>query len=202
MDQVQKKKRMDIATMAKIGVLSAVAVVLMLFEIPLWFAPGFYQIDLSEVVVAIGAFSMGPVAGMIIEAIKILLNLIINGTITGGVGEVANFAIGCSFIVPAALIYQRKKTFQRAVVGLAVGTLSMSLLGCVLNAFVLLPVYATVFGMPMEQLVAMGTAVNASITNLTTFVFWAVLPFNLLKGVISAVLTLLLYKRVSPILHK
>ena len=84
---VSGKKKINVAAMAKIGMLSGLAVVLMLFEIPLWFAPGFYKMDLSEVVVAIGAFSMGPVAGIIIEAIKVLLNLVINGTITGGVGD-------------------------------------------------------------------------------------------------------------------
>ena len=199
---VSGKKKINVAAMAKIGMLSGLAVVLMLFEIPLWFAPGFYKMDLSEVVVAIGAFSMGPVAGIIIEAIKVLLNLVINGTITGGVGELANFVIGCCFIVPAALLYRHKKNLKNAILGLCLGTVLMAACGGLVNAYILLPAYCAAFGWPMEQIISMGNAVNGSITNLTTFIFWAVVPFNLVKGIVSSALTLLLYKRVSPILHK
>ena len=119
--------------------LSAIAVVLMLFEIPLPFAPAFYQIDFSEVPVLVGCFAMGPAAGAAIEFLKILLNFAINGTVTAGVGEVANFLIGCALVIPAGLIYQRKRTRQRAVTGMVVGTVLMTAAGCVLNAYVLLP---------------------------------------------------------------
>ena len=95
------------------AMLSAISVILMLFEIPLWFAPSFYEIDFSEVPVLIGAFALGPLAGVVIELLKILLNLAINGTMTMFVGEFANFLIGIAFVVPAAIIYQRKKTKNR-----------------------------------------------------------------------------------------
>ena len=96
-------------TMVEIAMLSAIAVVLMLFEFPLPFiAPPFYELDFSEVPVLIGAFALGPWAGVIIEAIKILLNLVINGTITAFVGEIGNFIIGVAFVLPAALIYNKK----------------------------------------------------------------------------------------------
>ena len=112
-------KNRRIRNMVQIGMLAAVATVLMLFEFPLWFAPSFYQLDFSEVAVLIGAFSMGPAAGVVIEALKILLNFLINGTITAGVGELANFIIGCGLIVPAALIYKRHKTKKNAMLGLS-----------------------------------------------------------------------------------
>ena len=180
--------------------LSAIAVVLMLFEIPLPFAPSFYEIDFSEVPVLIGAFSMGPMAGVLIEMIKIILNLCINGTMTAGVGELANFVIGCALVLPAALIYKVKKTKKSALIGLVVGTVFMTVSGCFINAYVMLPTYAKAFGMPIEALVQMGTAVNAKITDLLTFVMFAVVPFNLLKGVLVSVIVFLIYKKISPIL--
>lgn len=192
--------KMKTRMITQIGMLGAIAVVLMLFEIPLPFAPSFYEIDFSEVPVLIGCFSMGPLAGMFIELVKIVLNLVINGTATAGVGEMANFLIGCSFCVTAGLIYKKSKTKKGALIGMAAGTVFMAVLGCFLNAFVLLPVYAAAFHMPIEALVEMGTAVNANITNLFTFVVFAVAPFNLLKGVLVSIIVLCIYKKISPIL--
>ena len=191
-----------VRNMTQIGILSAVAVVLMFFEIPLFFAPAFYKIDLSEIPVLVGSFSMGPLAGVVIEAIKILLKLLIKGSTTGGVGDLGNFLVGCAYFLPAALVYKHHKNKKGALVGTALGTALLTVLGCFMNAFVLLPVYAKVYGMPMEALIAMGTAVNPSITGLTTFVLLAVAPFNLLKGVITSILSLLLYRHIRPILTK
>ena len=80
------------------------------------------------------------------------------------------------------------------------GTLFMTFIGCFLNAFVLLPTYAKAFGMPIDALVGMGTAVNSHITSLTTFVIFAVAPFNLLKGFLVSLIVFLIYKKISPIL--
>ena len=101
-------------TMVSVGMLGAISVVLMLVEFPLPFiAPGFYKLDFSEVPILVGAFALGPVAGVMTELIKILLNLVINGTDTAFVGEFANFVMGCAFVIPAALIYKKKKNFNR-----------------------------------------------------------------------------------------
>ena len=201
---MQKKnlQKIPIKIITKIAVLSAIATVLMLIEFPLWFAPEFYKLDLSEIVVLIGAFALGPLAGACIELIKVALNLLINGTITGGVGELANFIIGCSFVLPAALIYRSRKKISFALLGMAAGTVVLTLTGGLLNYYLLLPLYAKVYGAPIEALVQMGTAINPSVTDLKSFVFLAVMPFNLIKGVVSSLITLLLYKRLSPILHK
>ena len=193
-------KKMTTRAITQIGMLGAIAVVLMLFEIPLPFAPSFYEIDFSEVPVLIGCFSMGPAAGAMIEFVKIILNLVINGTKTAGVGEIANFIIGCSFCVPAGIIYKTKKTKKNALLGMAAGTIFMTILGCFINAYILLPTYAAAFKMPIESLVEMGTAVNANITSLFTFVVFAVVPFNLIKGVLVSILTFLLYKRIERLL--
>lgn len=186
--------------MVQIAMLSAVSVILMLFEIPLFFAPSFYKIDLSEVPVLIGAFAMGPIAGVIIELIKIALNLVITGSLTAGVGEFANFLIGCAFVVPSAIIYKKNRNKKSAIVGMITGTIFMTIVGGFFNAFLLLPVYATAFGMPISALVEMGSAVNHLITNLATFVLFAVVPFNLLKGVVVSLVVILIYKKISIVL--
>ena len=101
-------ERSNLRNLVQIGMLGAVSVVLMMFEIPLFFAPSFYKIDLSEIPVLIGTFAMGPVAGMFIELIKVVLHMLFKGSSTAGVGDFANFLIGCAMIVPAGLIYQKK----------------------------------------------------------------------------------------------
>ncbi len=195
-----KKSATKVRMMTQIGLLAALATILMLFEIPLPFAPAFYEIDFSEVPVLLGAFTMGPLAGVAIEFVKILLNFAVNGTITAGVGELANFLIGISFIVPAGIIYRRHKTRKTALIGMLTGTLFMTAIGCFLNAYILLPAYAKAFSMPIDGLVSMGTAVNGSIDSLLTFVLFAVAPFNLLKGVLVSIVVFIIYKKVSPIL--
>ena len=184
----------------QIGMLGAIAVVLMLFDIPLPFAPSFYKIDFSEVPILVGCFAMGPAAGALIELVKIVLNLVINGTDTAFVGEIANLIIGCALCVPAGIIYKRKKSKKGALIGMGVGILCMTVLGCFINAYILLPTYAAAFNMPIDSLVAMGTAVNANIQSLFTFVIFAVAPFNLLKGALVSLVVLCIYKKISPIL--
>jgi riboflavin transporter FmnP len=197
-----KARKIGTRELATIGMLGAIATILMLFEIPLPFAPSFYEIDLSEVPVLIGCFAMGPMAGVLIELVKIILNFVFNGTMTAGVGEAANFCIGCSMCIPAGIIYHRQKNKKSAIIGLVSGTLIMTILGCFINAYVMLPVYAKAFHMPIEGLVEMGTKVNGNITDLLTFVMFAVAPFNLLKGVLTSVIVLLIYKRISPIIKR
>ena len=198
--RMNTKRKMTTKMITQIGMLGAIAVVLMLFDIPLPFAPSFYKIDFSEVPVLVGCFAMGPAAGALIELVKIVLNLVINGTDTAFVGEIANLIIGCALCVPAGIIYKRKKSKKGALIGMGVGILCMTVLGCFINAYILLPTYAAAFNMPIDSLVAMGTAVNANIQSLFTFVIFAVAPFNLLKGALVSLVVLCIYKKISPIL--
>lgn len=199
MKNTQRVSKVNIRMIAQIGMLSAIATVLMIFEIPMPFAPSFYELDLSEVPVLIGCFTMGPLAGAVIELVKILLNFIINGTITGGIGELSNFLIGCAFVVPAGILYRRKRTKKGALLGMVVGVVSMVVIGCFVNAYVILPVYAKVMEMPIDALVALGTKINPVITSLSTFVMLVVAPFNLLKGVVISLIVFLIYKKIAPI---
>ena len=196
---VTGKSRIGVRRMVQIAMLAAVAVILMAFEIPLPFAPAFYKIDFSEVPVLVGCFAIGPTAGVVIEFLKIVLHMLIHGTSTAGVGDLGNFLVGCAFVLPAALIYKNKKSRVHAIVGMITGTIFMVISGCFINAFVLLPTYAKAFGMPIDALVGMGTAVNSHINSLTTFVIFAVAPFNLLKGALVSLIVCLIYKKISPI---
>lgn len=184
------------------AIFSAISGVLMVMEIPLFFAPGFYKLDISEMPVLICTFYLGPVAGVTAELLKVMVKLLIKGTSTAFVGDFANFVVGCSFILPASIIYHARPSRKTALIGMGVGTLVLTVFGSLFNGFYLIPKFAVLFGMPMDAIVAMGTKVNAAITDVWTLVAFAVVPFNLVKGVAVSALTFLLYKRISPILHK
>ncbi len=190
-------------TMVKVSVLGVIGFVLMFFEMPLIFlAPPFIKMDISDLPALIGAFSLGPMAGVIIQLLKNVLNVVIEGTTTAGVGEFANFVVGSAFAYTAGFVYFKKRTFNRAVVGLVLGTIVMTIVISFANYFIMFPFYAKLFGWPIENLVEMGTAINANITDMKTMIIYAIVPFNLLKGTILTALTILIYKKVSPILHR
>ena len=198
-----KEKLLTTKNVVLMGMFGALAGVLMLFEFPLPFlAPSFYWLDVSEVPVLIGTFAMGPVAGVATELCKVLLKLVLKGTTTAFVGDFANFVVGCSLVLPASILYYIKKNRKMAIAGLAVGTVVMTIFGSGFNALYLLPKFSELFGMPMEAIIGMGTAINSHIQSVWTLVFFAVVPFNILKGVIVSAITMLLYKHISPILKK
>lgn len=183
-----------------IGMFSAIAFILFLVEFPLPFAPAFYQVDFSELPVLIGTFAFGPVAGVMIEFCKILIKLLIKGTGTAFVGELANFAVGCALLLPASLIYERKKCKKNAILGLVVGSVTMTLFAVFFNAVYLLPTFSVMYGWPMDTIIGMGTAINPAITGMTGFVFLAVAPLNIVKSVVVSVLTMLVYKPLSVVI--
>ncbi|MCI9127149.1 MAG: ECF transporter S component [Eubacterium sp.] len=192
------KKLFVTRNLVLMAIFAALAAVLMLLEFPLPFiAPSFYEIDLSEIPVLIGSFIMGPVAGVIIEAVKILLMLLIRGTDTAYVGELANFIIGCCFIVPASVIYKKNKTKKCAIIGIATGTLLMAMAGVIINYTVLIPFYVKAFGMPLDLILDMGAKINPLISNKLSFVLICVAPFNIVKGIVDSLITALIYKRIS-----
>lgn len=193
---------MNIKTLTKIAILSAISFVLMLLEFNLPFIPPFYKLDFSEVAVLVGGFALGPFAAICIEGIKVILNIIFTGTSTAYIGEIANFFIGCSFCVPAALIYKNNKSKSSAIKGLVVGAIAMTVLGVILNYAVLLPAYSYFYHMDMEAIIGIGSSLIPAIHDRLTFVLFATTPFNIIKGILVGVLTTLLYKRISPILHR
>ncbi len=195
-------KNKKIKYLTKISVLSAIEAIFMLFEFPLPFAPSFYELDLSEIAVLITGFALGPMAGVLTELLKIALNLIMNGTDTAFVGEIANFLIGISFVLPASIIYKHKKSLSGAIIGMIVGTVSLAIIGALINYYVMIPAYSHFFKLPLDAIIGMGTKINPNINSLFTLILFATVPFNLLKGFVCSLATALIYKRVSPILHK
>ena len=188
--------------MAVTGMFSAIALILFLFEFPLPFAPSFYELDFSELPALVGAFAFGPVTGVVIEIVKILLKLLIKGTSTAFVGDLANFVIGCSFILPASAIYHFHKNKKNAIAGCIIGTIILTLFGTAFNAFYLLPAFSRLYGMPLDSILAMGSAVNPLMTegSIVSFVACCVAPMNLIKGGSVSLITMLIYKPLSPII--
>lgn len=172
----------------KIALLSGIAFVLMYFDFPLPIFPAFLKIDLSDIPALIGAFSLGPIAGVVIELIKNILYTLIKGSSSAMIGELANFAIGATWVFVAGIIYKRNKTFKTAVIGLVVSVLAMTVVAVLLNYFVLLPMYINVFKVPLG--------------NITDFIIAATIPFNLLKGAVTSFATVLLYKPVVAVINR
>lgn len=191
---------LSVKNVVLMGMFGALAAVLMLFEFPLPFiAPSFYGLDLSEVPVLVGTFSLGPAAGVVIELVKILVKLLMKPTTTGFVGELSNFCVGCALILPAGWIYKAGKTKKSAIAGMSVGIVAMTVVGVVLNAFVMLPFYSNF--MPLDTIIAAGAVINPAISNVWSFVILCVGPFNLVKGFVVSLITALVYKRISMIIH-
>ena len=186
---------------AYVGIFAAIAAVLMYFEFPLPFAPGFYELDFSEIPVLICSFSMGPVAGVVCEFLKVVLKLFLKGTSTAFVGDLANFVVGCAFILPASVVYFAKKSKTGAIAGMGVGTAVMTVFGSLFNALYLIPAFSVLFDMPLEVIIGKGTEINPAITSVNTLVIFAVVPFNLLKGVVVSAITFLLYKHIERLLR-
>ena len=181
-----------------IAICSAIAAVLHMLDFPLLFlAPEFYKLDFSELPVMLCGVYLGPSAAVACEAVKILLKLIMKGTSTAFVGDFANFVVGCSLVLPAAIIYHTKKTRVSALWGLAAGTAVLTVFGSLFNAVYLLPKFAQLYKIPLDTIIAMGSKINGSIHSLQSFVMLAVAPLNLIKGSMISVLTLLLYKKVA-----
>ena len=187
----------NVRYMTVTAMLSAVAFALMFFEFSIPFlVPSYIQMDLSELPALIGAFAMGPWYGVIICLIKNLIHLLI--TTTGGVGELSNFILGAAFVLPAGLIYQRKKTKKNAVIGSVLGAAFMALLSVASNYFIVYPVY-TAF-LPMDTILAMYQEILPSADTLLKCLVIFNMPFTFVKGMLSVIITLLIYKHISPII--
>ncbi len=181
-----------------VAICAAIATVLHILDFPLVFlAPEFYKLDFSELPVMLCGFYLGPSATVACEGVKILLKLLLKGTSTAFVGDFANFAVGCSLVLPATIIYHLGKSRRSAIWGLTAGTVILTIFGSAFNGIYLLPKFAQLYGMPLDSIITMGSKINAGIQSVTTFVVLAVAPLNLIKGISISVLTLLLYKKVA-----
>lgn len=194
----QKRQVTPARRVCIIAISAAIATVLHMLDFPLLFlAPEFYKLDFSELPVMLCGFFLGPSAAVTCEGVKILLKLLLKGTSTAFVGDLANFVVGCSFALPAAIWYHVRKSKHSALVGLILGTLCMTVFGSLFNAVYLLPKFAQLYGIPLEAIISMGAGIHSGVTGVSTFVLLCVAPLNLVKGALVSVLTMLLYKRVA-----
>jgi len=204
-NKMKKQSKLNIEKLVKIAILGTLSSIVMLFEFPLPIAPPFYEMDFSEVVVMLGGFAIGPSAVFGIEAVKIGLNLLINGTTTVGVGELANFLLGVSLTFLPSFVYRYSKfknTKKGAVLGMLGGILLFAVLGVVLNIYVLIPFYSSAYGLPIEKIVEMGSAIFPAVNSVEKLAVFCVLPFNLIKGFLSCLIVFLAYKKLSGFLAK
>ncbi len=200
-----EQNRHRILLITRVGVLAAMAIVLSFLEsslvIPvLPFFPNFLKLDIGDLPALLAAFAFGPLAGVLIELIKNAAHLF--GSFTSGIGELANFVIGSAFVGTAGFLYRFRKTRGAAFLGMALGTVVMTAVACAANYFFLLPLYINALGFPLEAIIgAANAAGNTLVKDMGTLLLYVFVPFNLVKGLLVSVLTGLVYKRVSPLLH-
>lgn len=190
-------KSFSLDRLVKVGILAALAYVLMFVQMPIPIAPPFMKLDLADVPALIGGFAMGPWYGVLIQLIKNVLNL--SKTMTGGVGELSNFIVGSTYVLVSAYIYKNKKTKKTSIIALAFGVLAMTALATLSNAFVVFPVYGKVMHMDLEAFAGMVGG-NSLVNNYFTLMVFSIAPFNIIKGTVEAIVTELIYKRISPII--
>ena len=184
------------------AMLSAVAFILMFIEFPIpMLIPAFIKMDFSDLPALLGAFALGPVYGVIISFMKNLLHIVIKGTSTACVGELSNFILGAIFSAVAGYIYKHHKRRKTAIIGAVAGAVAMGVLSVPSNYFVVYPAYVQFYHMPLEAILGMYQAILPSADSLIKCLVIFNMPFTLVKGLLDAVLCMLIYKPLSPILH-
>lgn len=197
---VYRRKSIDTSKLVKIGMLSAVSLVLMMFEISFPIFPFFLKMDLSDLPALIGTISMGPAAGVMIELIKNILHLF--KTSTAGVGELANFLVGIAFVVPIGVFYKKNRTLKSFVFGTVIGTILMIITACLFNYYILIPTFAKAFGTDIKEFVDIAHQITPAVVDLKTLILFAIAPFNLLKAIIVAPVGYFLCKVLKPIFNQ
>ena len=199
---IKRTKFLTPSTLVKISILSAIGYILMFIAVPLpMLFPEFLKIDISDLTALLGGIALGPMAGVTIAFFKNLLQFITGMSTTGGVGEIANFLIGGSFVFTVSYIYSKKRDVAGVIIGLISGIIVMTIVGCIANYFIILPFYSKI-GWSTDAVVAMGSAINPAIHDKLTFIIWIIAPFNILKSGIMSLLTLPMYKKTEKIFNR
>ena len=191
-----RKPFMTTYKLVLIAILAAMAIVLYMpaLQIPI---VAFYKLDFSNFVILLGGFAMGPVEGLIILGLKTVVSLLWSSSM--GIGELADLLMGSMLILPASIIYHRHKTRKNAIIGMAVGTLCMIVVAVIANKWIMLPFYMSAFHMDISGILAFANV--GGVDTEWKLLLLVTAPFNLLKGVVLSVVTGLIYKPLSPILH-
>ena len=185
------------------AMLSAVAFILMFIEFPIpALIPSFVKRDISDLPELLAAFSLGPVYGVAVTFLKNLLHIVFKGTSSAYVGELCNFLLGAVFSLVAGFIYQRKKSRKSALIGAIIGAVLMAIVSVPMNYYVVYPAYVVCYGMPLEAIIGMYQAILPSADSLIKCLTIFNMPFTFCKGMLDVLLCFLIYKPLSPLLHK
>ena len=181
------------------GVLGAMGFVLMLLEFPLPFIiPSFIKLDFSEIPALIGSFAYGPLYGILVCLINNLLHLFV--TTSNGVGEISNFILGAVFVGVAGVFYRKMRSRKGALLGSLSGAALMAAISVATNYFIVYPAFVVIYGMPMEAIIGMYSALLPAADNLIKALVIFNFPFNLVKGILETAVCFAIYKRISPLL--
>ena len=197
-----KSKYLTVKNMTLIATLACLSTILSILNFPLPIFPIFYEIDISDVVTLIGTFALGPIPGLFIQLIKILLNLLLNGTKTMFIGELSNLVIGSVWIYFAGIIYYKDKTRRNAIKALIISSIIMIIVATLINYYIILDIYSYFLNISLESLISMGTTIIPIIDSKLSFVLFATLPFNTLKAIITSIILITIYKPISILIKK
>ena len=195
--RISQRKISKTNVLTKVAVLSSIAYIMMLIEFPVPFAPGFLKMDFSDIPALVASFAISPIAGVMVELLKNIIKLVTN-TKTGGVGELGNFLVGASFVFTAGYFYKIKRERKYAVIGCLVATIVMTITAAAFNNFILIPFYAQI--MPIEAIVSMGSVITDRIHDVPFLVLYGITPFNIFKGLVISLITILIYKKIRPLI--
>lgn len=196
------KSKLTTKALVTIAMLGAISGILMALDFNIPLSPSFVKFDFSDLPIMLGGFLLGPLAGVLIGTIKILLNFILNGTTTMFVGELSNWLLTIAFVLPAAIIYQKNKTKASAIKGLIVSIFFTSILAIIANVYFIFPIYATLFGMSINDIVQMAVVTNPFVHDLVSMIIFSLLPFNIFKYTVISILTMISYKKLSYLFKK
>lgn len=197
---IKSNKYMSARVIAQIGILATISYFLRFIEFPLPIFPVFLKLDISDVPAVFGGLAMGPAAGFIILTIKNIMQIISGGSSTGGIGEIANLVIAGAYVVVVCMAYKKLRSKKGVIIGSIIGTIAMAITGAIIDYYVIFPLYAKIM-IPMEQIIQMGQIINPRVTDLYKFMIWLVIPFNIIKGVLTTIVILPLYEKMSKIIH-
>ncbi|WP_066294129.1 ECF transporter S component [Bacillus sp. FJAT-29937] len=185
-------KKYSVKALVSIGMLSSISYVLMLLNFPLPPFPQFLMIDFSDIPALIAALIFGPLAGILVELFKNILDYFMTGSATGvPVGHISNFIAGILFVLPTYYVYNKLKTRKGMTFGLVIGTAIMAVMMSILNYFIILPAYTFFLNMPAM-----------SAPEMRTMIVTGILPFNIVKGLIITIVFMLIFARMSTWISK
>jgi len=190
-----------IVVMVRSALLGAVAAVLWQLRISLPIFPGFLSLDVSDIPALIGAITTGPLTGLLVLLVKNLLDPIIFGTNTGGIGNLADFIMGASLVLPIGFIFKKRDDTIGYIIGSVAGLVSLVIVSSLVNYFILIPLYSRIF-IPLDRIIEIANAINHRVVDIYTLILFAFIPFNLLKGSIVAVLGFIIYRALSPVMAR